>query len=87
MIDVLDIVKSWAKLFSSNKSAQEIKLAAERYKVCSTCEFRSRLDFCKACGCYLKAKVFTTNTASCPKNKWDEAELKYGNVKRTKSIL
>lgn len=43
MIDVLDIVKSWSKLFG-NKTAQEVKLAAERYKVCSSCEFRSRLE-------------------------------------------
>ena len=86
MIDLLDIVKSWSKLIG-NKTDQEVKLAAERYKVCSSCEFRSKLDFCKACGCYLKAKIFTTNTASCPKGKWNEAEIKYGNAKTTKSLL
>ena len=86
MIDLLDIVKSWSKLIG-NKTDQEVKLAAERYKVCSSCEFLSKLDFCKACGCYLKAKIFTTNTASCPNGKWNEAEIKYGNVKTTKSIL
>jgi membrane protease subunit (stomatin/prohibitin family) len=87
MIDVLDIVKSWAKLFSSKKTTQEINLAAERYKICSSCEFRSRLDFCLSCGCYLKAKVFTSNAASCPKGKWNEAEIKAGLIKKTKSLI
>lgn len=87
MIDVIDIIKSWGKLFSNNKTENQIKLASERYRICMGCEFRTRLDMCQKCGCFLKAKVFTENIGSCPESKWSGVDKKYGNTKTVKSII
>ena len=51
------------------------------------CEFRTRLDMCQKCGCFLKAKVFTENIGSCPESKWTRVDKKYGNTKTVKSII
>ena len=44
--------------------------AKERYDVCLLCPlFSSDSTKCKACGCFMKAKVLLPN-AKCPLGKW-----------------
>jgi len=44
------------------------KLAKERLKICSTCEYRVGL-ICGSCGCVLKAKARLPEEI-CPYSKW-----------------
>lgn len=44
--------------------------AKERYNVCLLCPlFVKESTKCKACGCFMKAKVLLPN-AKCPLSKW-----------------
>lgn len=70
-----EIVDAWAA--TVNPEPERKALAELRYAVCTECEFRKTnavgLEVCGACGCPLKAKVFTRLTpdqGNCPKNKW-----------------
>ena len=51
MIDIVDIVNSYAKLFG-NKTKKEILLAEKRYSICLECPEKSSLGICKVCKSY-----------------------------------
>ena len=44
------------------------KLAKQRAEICSNCG-RSKMNFCKECGCYIHAKV-RSKSEKCPIMKW-----------------
>jgi hypothetical protein len=74
MIDLLEIAQSWYRVGQHTPEQKEI--ADERLAVCNGCEFKVD-DFtrmfhkCGACGCPIKAKVYSPRGAvACPKNKW-----------------
>lgn len=76
MNKLTEIISSWAKAYQRNED--DVVKAEQRYLTCSTCEFRKTHDvtgheFCSACGCPLKGKIFTPlspEEGNCPKNKW-----------------
>ena len=50
--------------------SKEIKeLSEKRMAICEECPFKTKMNVCKACGCYLPAKT-KSKVESCPKNKW-----------------
>lgn len=75
MNKIFEIVEAWST--AMNPSPIRKRLAEIRYGVCSNCEFRGtnaiNIEVCNACGCPLKAKIFTSATPAqnnCPKGKW-----------------
>lgn len=87
MIDIVDIVNSYAKLFG-NKTKKEVLLAEKRYEICLECPQKSSLGICKLCKCVLKAKIFTSNQGTCPLGKWEEVERLYSTKnKNVKTII
>jgi uncharacterized paraquat-inducible protein A len=68
MIDLLDILNSWRKVFLHTPE-QEAE-AERRLEICKECQFLKGEDFpvCGACGCPLKGKVYTGR--NCPIQKW-----------------
>lgn len=45
------------------------KLGKKRISVCNSCEFKSKANTCKKCGCFLPAKVLSVND-KCPIKLW-----------------
>lgn len=66
-----DIVKAWGSMI--NSTPEEEELAAKRYDICRKCPERVNkigVELCGACGCPLKAKVYSSKKKSCPLGKW-----------------
>lgn len=42
---------------------------SDRLKICNNCTYKSKINFCKACGCFIPAKCFSQES-SCIKDKW-----------------
>lgn len=95
MINLKDIFNSWTKMV--NPSEVEYKRAQERFKICSSCEFKKELIknkswtvYCNECGCPLEGKIYSSVINPCPKNKWQEVDEKYltsPSLKNNKSLL
>lgn len=75
MNKIREIVSAWATSFSP--SDEQKRIAEIRYETCTTCEFKTNsvagIEICGACGCPLKAKIFTPRTpeqGNCPKSFW-----------------
>jgi hypothetical protein len=61
-------VKPWDLINGSPRSPEEI--AEYRLEICKGCEwFRPKIQTCKKCGCFMKAKSMLLN-AKCPIGKW-----------------
>lgn len=91
-IDVIKIIEAWAATKSTTEERRRV--AAARLEVCGGCEFSGknllRINVCKACGCPLKAKVFTKDFNDCPEKKWEKVDTELylsANIKKEKSIL
>lgn len=95
MINFKDIFNSW--ITSVNPSEIELKRAKERFEVCLGCEFKKEILekkewslYCGACGCVIKAKIYSSVINPCPKNKWYEIDKKYKQIplmKNDKSLF
>lgn len=74
MIDIINIFRSWGIYLSPNSKQSE--LAAKRLQICGGCEHKvgNVIPTCNACGCVIKAKVFTPYKGTCPKGKWNKIE-------------
>lgn len=74
MVDLLEIAESWYRV-AKHTPAQKA-LADERLAICDGCDQKVHNDLlmmyqCKACGCPLKAKVYSTRGPdACPRQKW-----------------
>jgi hypothetical protein len=67
MIDLIDIVRSWAA--AANPTEEQLETARGRLSICRSCEHRIETpERCGLCGCPLKGKVFSNN--GCPDNRW-----------------
>lgn len=51
------------------KIIKKSKQAQDRLIVCASCEFKTTMNTCAECGCYLPAKSLVKEE-HCPKNKW-----------------
>ena len=61
-------VKPWDLINGSPRSQEE--LVEYRLEICKGCEwFRPKIQTCKKCGCFMKAKSMLLN-AKCPIGKW-----------------
>ena len=49
-------------------SKEEKELYKNRFKICESCP-QLKDDFCKMCGCYMKAKT-RVKKANCPNKLW-----------------
>ena len=77
MIDkIKEIVNSW--VISKNPTEYQIRLAEERYKICSDCDKieQNVLGFpqCSECGCFINKKIFSPKYDACPLHKWLDVE-------------
>jgi len=90
-IDVIDILKSWATKLNPNEL--QSKIAKDRLHIClgtdstDKCEYVTEFvdgkkwsSTCSACGCPISAKVFSSNSNPCPKNKWIDVDKKNGLI-------
>ena len=82
MLDVKDIVSSWITSF--NPTAEEKKLAEQRYEICLGCENYGKKrpvtgdEYCKKCICPIQKKVYTQKkNDTCPLRKWDKVEKEH----------
>jgi len=73
-MDFLEIAQSWYRV---GKHTDEQKaLADERAAICNECEQKVHNDvlmyfLCKACGCPIRAKVYSPRgPVACPLKKW-----------------
>ena len=48
---------------------QNKELGKKRAAICDECPYKTELNTCSKCGCFLPAKV-VAKKASCPINKW-----------------
>jgi len=81
MNKIVEIFRAWKIAYNPNET--QSKLAAERLSICNECEHKKETPYihCGACGCALKAKIFTPIIGGCPHNKWIAVEMKYENDK------
>ncbi len=81
MNKVEEIFKAWGIMFNPNDSQNE--LAAKRMQICDGCEYKKDEPFihCSACGCMLKAKVYSPKIGACPHAKWITVELDWEKKK------
>jgi hypothetical protein len=56
-------------LFNPNQPRSGKELADFRLDICKGCEYFSKKQTCKKCGCIMKAKT-TLKNAKCPIGKW-----------------
>ena len=49
------------------------KIAEERFALCVSCHFFTKLGTCKKCGCLMRKKTKLKN-AECPIHKWDRTD-------------
>ncbi len=89
---IKEIVSSW--VISSNPDENQIKLAEERYKICSDCDKMTQTNLgypkCSECGCPINKKIFSPKYDACPLHKWLEVENSeiFGNTrKKDKSLI
>lgn len=66
---IKEICQGWWNLLT-NKDNRE---AGRRIAICSSCKFKSKLNFCKDCGCFIPAKCFSV-ISNCSKGYWDEKQ-------------
>ena len=67
-----EIAKGYTNLVKSKlllTSQEEEELAEVRMNVCNACEFKSKMNTCKKCGCYLPAKT-KSKDSKCPLSLW-----------------
>jgi len=67
---ISNIVKGWyylLRLLLLKK--EEYKEANARRQICNGCVNKTRLNTCKACGCFIPAKVLV-EYEECPKGYW-----------------
>jgi len=103
-LDFKEIATAWFNTIVHTD--EQKKLADKRLEVCFSCPKKLEIINgtnwmlkCGACGCPLKAKVYTKKTfldknGSCPLSKWKEIESEYliqtgkiQNPKNNKTIL
>jgi len=95
MINIKDIFNSWKTSF--NPSERELKRANDRFSICAGCEFNKEVLtnkewslICKACGCPIKKKIFSSEINPCPKSKWMEVDKANGysvDIKKNKTLI
>ena len=66
--NVFDAIKD--TIFNNNDCWASEEVAKERARICDGCQFKSRLNICNECGCFLPAKV-KYRLSTCPRNKWN----------------
>ena len=49
------------------------KVSSERFDICKDCDKLTVMNTCRACGCFMKAKV-KFKKAFCPLDKWGASE-------------
>lgn len=77
MNKIQEILSAWGISFNPNEG--QAKKAAERIKVCNSCEHKEStlgVNRCKVCGCALRAKIFSPVDGACPEGKWDSIDKK-----------
>ena len=65
MSTILNIVEGYRKLLMNDVTPK----AEKRAETCDKCEFKTKLNTCSICKCYLPAKV-RADGSNCPKDKW-----------------
>lgn len=72
-----EIFKAWKIAFNPNE--KQAALASDRIQICNECEFKKErpIIHCGACGCALKAKIFSPVISACPKGKWGVVDRKH----------
>ena len=74
MVDLLEIAESWYRV--AIHTPEQKALAEERLAICNGCDQKMHNDVtmmfqCKACGCPIKAKVYSSRGPdACPLQKW-----------------
>ena len=89
-MDMKEIIAAW--IIKAKPTDSQKKLAEERYEICGQCPKREKLfnnykwsEYCGACGCLLKGKVFSRTYDACPLHKWIPVEDKHlGEISTTK---
>jgi hypothetical protein len=98
-LDFKEITTAWFNTVVH--TAEQKKLADKRIEICLSCPYVTEIVEgskwflrCGACGCPLKAKVYTYKTyqneeGSCPMGKWKEVEVEHlietGKLKNNKN--
>ena len=84
MNKIEEIFKAWGIMF--NPSDAQSDLAAARMEICDDCDSKRTVPLihCGACGCALKAKVYSPVIGACPRGKWVAAEMKWQNESNKK---
>lgn len=77
MNKIQEILSAWGISFNPNEG--QAKRAAERIKICNSCDHKDTklgVNRCKVCGCALRAKIFSPIEGACPEKKWDGIDKK-----------
>lgn len=61
------ILEGWKNLIKTNPEVE--KIANSRAIKCASCEHLNNLLFCKKCGCFVPAKIRSTQE-KCKERKW-----------------
>lgn len=75
-MDLFEIARSWYR--AGVHTPEQRALADTRLHVCNDCDQKTQgiipnFFLCKACGCPLAAKVYSTRGgAECPFGKWEQ---------------
>lgn len=89
--DVKEIISAWASTLHPTEDQK--KLAELRANICNECpDVKEALKgsdgtrYCKNCGCFLEAKVYSYKEGACPKGKWDKVDGEFVNTKALKVL-
>lgn len=91
---LVEIFKAYVTSFSP--TAEEVKLADNRFKICESCEYRGNfleinenryIEKCNHCGCPLSKKIFSPKFNACPLYKWKDVDSESTIFPNTKNKL
>lgn len=71
MANIWEIAQAWYR--SWDPTPEQAAVAEQRLAICTTCEWNQlfrRGPVCTACGCPIYKKIFVSDAASCPHQKW-----------------
>ena len=82
MNKVIEIFKAWGIAF--NPTHEQAGLASKRVEVCNDCEFKkdTPIIHCGACGCALRAKIYSPIQGACPKGFWNDIDKEFFDNKK-----
>lgn len=89
--DLKEVLSAW--ISKVHPTEEQKRLAEQRAKVCSSCEFMKEmikdsksLNYCGSCGCILAAKVYSSKEGACPKGKWNGIDATFRNTQALKVL-